>query len=391
MALALLLSAIAQCCFLYFLTRVGQSLTNRELEDREANFAVPENKWPRTALIVPVAGTRPRMTEALKSLLCQDYPGLTPVFVTATEEEPAAGLIRDLQKEHPVLRHVVAGQARNCGQKNHNSLRGVAAVGDGADVYVFSDSTHFADPDFIRHLVGPLARGTAAITTGYHMVAPRDRRCVTLSYALCVLLMRLLQAVPLFTQLWGGAMAVSRGAFIQHGVAELWSRNVVDDCSLTGILSRQGIRIRLCPGALLRTDASAHALPVWRAWMERQVLFLKFCVPGQWPFLCAFALLMFLPVVLAATALCGGLLNIGSGGAVAAALAYLAALSAVLNSWRNFFAVALPLPRLLPAFACATGMFAFVCLRGLTAEGIVWHGIAYTVGEGGQVLGMKPL
>ncbi|GFH63053.1 MAG: putative glycosyltransferase involved in cell wall biogenesis [Candidatus Desulfovibrio kirbyi] len=388
MTLLLLCLGALQCCFLYYLARAGYRLPAKALEDEKANNAIAESRWPRAALIVPVAGAHPHMATALKSFLVQDYPCLQPIFVTATAEEPAAELIRGLQKEHASVRHVMAGLAQACGQKNHNSLRGVAAADDGTQVYVFCDSTHPAQPDFIKHLLGPIVRGESAVTTGYHSVEPRDRQCVTLAYALCVLLMRLLQAVPLFGQLWGGAMAMSRTAFMQYGVADLWSRNVVDDCSLTGMLLRHKARIRICPGALLRTEAAALALPVWRAWMDRQTLFLKFCVPALWPFLGVFALCMFLPEFLAVLALAGGALNIGSPGVVAAAMAYSAVLLSVLYFWRNFFTAPISLSRLLPAFVCATGMLVFVYLRGMVAGDIVWHGIAYTVGKGGRVLRM---
>lgn len=383
-----LLAGFAQCGFLYLLARAGRTLPKKEEEQAAENRTIPDTDWPVTALIIPVAGEHPSMAAALKSLLSQDYPRLLPILVTATAEEPAARLIRDLLKEHPAARHVVAGEAQHCGQKNHNSLQGVAAAGSEADVYVFCDSTHLARPDFVRCLTGPIARGEAAFSTGYHMVDAGDWRPITLAYAFCVLLLRLLQALSAFTQPWGGAMAMSRTAFRQYGVAELWAHNVVDDCSLAGLLLGRGVHVRLCPGALLRTEAVGHALPVWRAWMERQVLFLKFCVPGQWLLLGLLALLMALPPLCAGLALVGGLLDVGGGGAVFAALLYLAALAAVLYVWRDFLPAPLPLWRWIWACVCASAMFVWVYGRSIPAKGIIWHGISYTVGQGGTVLRM---
>lgn len=381
--------ALVQCGLLFLLARCGRSLVRKAGEEREANRFTPPGGWPRAAMIIPVAGAHPRMTEALSSLLRQDYPDLLPVLVTATAEEPAAGLIRTLREDFPALRHVVAGPAAGCGQKNHNSLQGVAAVGDAADVYVFCDSTHLAAEDFVRCLVGPVARGEAAFSTGYHTVEPRDQRPVTLAYALSVLLMRFLQALSAFTQPWGGAMAMSRAAFERYGVAELWAHNVVDDCSLGALLQGRGVHVRLCAGALLRTEAADHALPVWRAWMERQVLFLKFCIPGQWLLLGVLAVLMAVPPLGAALALLGGLLGLGNGAAVLLALLWLAALAAALGRWRAFLPRSVPLGRWLWAFVCAVGMFILVYLRTIPAREIVWRDTAYTVGQGGTVLGVR--
>ncbi len=381
--------ALAQCGLLYLLARCGRALVRKAEEERAAVRCAPRGGWPRAAMIVPVAGTHPRMADALQSLLNQDYPDLIPVLVTATAEEPAAGLIRRLREDFPAVRHVVAGPATGCGQKNHNSLQGVAAVGDEADIYIFCDSTHLARPDFARCLAGPVAGGEAAFSTGYHTVEPRDQRPVTLAYALSVLLMRFLQALSAFTQPWGGAMAMSRDAFKRYGVAELWAHNVVDDCSLGAMLQGRGVPVRLCAGALLGTEAADHSLPVWRAWMERQVLFLKFCMPGQWMLLGVLAVLMALPPVCAALALLGGLLNLGSGAASLLALLWLAALAAALGPWRAFLPRPVPLGRWMWAFVCAVGMFVLVYLRSVSAKTIVWRDTVYTVGQGGTVLNVR--
>ena len=96
--------ALVQCGLLFLLARCGRSLVRKAGEEREANRFTPPGGWPKAAMIIPVAGAHPRMTEALSSLLRQDYPDLLPVLVTATAEEPAAGLIRTLREDFPALR-----------------------------------------------------------------------------------------------------------------------------------------------------------------------------------------------------------------------------------------------------------------------------------------------
>ncbi|WP_300707603.1 glycosyltransferase [uncultured Desulfovibrio sp.] len=383
-----LVLAALQCGLLIWLGKVGERLAR---EEKAAIFGLAnEGDWPRAALIIPAAGTHPRMEEALESLLEQDYPQLLPVVVTATDGEPAARLVRELQNRYPALRHVVAGEARGCGQKNHNSLAGVAAVGEAAEVYVFCDSTHIAAPDFVRRLVAPVARGEAEFSTGYHQVTPRDSGPVTLAYALCVQLMRYLQGLARqFTQPWGGAMCISRAAFERHQVRELWAGNVVDDCALAGVLPARGVTVKLCPGALLRTEAAGHRLDIWRAWMDRQVLFLKFCVPSQWRLLGGLCAVMALPPLMAVLSLLGGLTGLASTGSVAVAFLYLIALAAAMGHWRELAGNRLPIWRWMTAFALSAGMFVWVYARSIRARGILWHGIWYEVGEGGRVRGMR--
>lgn len=371
---------------LYILARTGESLPRRARLDEAANRALPEDRWPAVGMIVPMAGTDRRMSAAVRSLLIQNYPEYIPVLVTAKNEEPAADLVRSIQKDYPHVRHVVAGAAQHCGQKNHNSLRGVAAVKDEVDVFVFCDSTHTAKPDFLRHLVGPIANGEAEFSTGYHVVDPRDHRPVTLAYALCVLLMRLLQAVSTFTQLWGGAMAMTREAFGRFAVEELWASNVVDDCSLSARLQSLRVPVRLCPGALLHTEATRHERHVWRAWMERQVLFLKFCMPLQWGLLGFMCMAMVLPPLLAVFMLLGWLFASVSGLTVVLVLLWVVLMAKVLHLWRNLLRRSISLARWCLSFLDAVAMFTLVYVRSLPARSIVWHGQRYVVGHCGKVL-----
>lgn len=387
--------AVLQCALFGVLLTCAHKLPLRAAKERELCCHAPAGVWPRAAMIIPVAGTHPAMEKALTSLLQQDYPQLLPVLVTATAEEDAAQLIGSLRERFPQIRHVVAGQASGCGQKNHNSLQGVAAVADTADIYLFCDSTHLAEPDFARCLLGPVIRGETAFSTGYHVVEPLDDQPVTLAYALSVLLMRFLQALSAFTQPWGGAMCMSRQAFERYGVAELWKNNVVDDCSLAAHLQTQGVSVRLCAAALLRTRAAGHSLSVWRAWMDRQVLFLRFCMPGQWLLLGILACIMALPPLGAALALTGGLLGLGSSAASLLSLLWLALLAVSLGPWRAFLGRspnAQPsLVRWLWAFGLAAGMFALVYAQSVKAREIVWKDRAYIVGRGGRVLDVRKM
>lgn len=385
------LLAVAQCALLYILARKGETLPGLKEKDSRANAAVPEAQWPTVGLIVPVAGRNERMELALRSLLTQDYPNYTPVLVTAQDQDPAMELILKLKEEFPAVRHVTAGEAYGCGQKNHNSLRGVALLGDTVDVYAFCDSTHRAERDFLRHLVGPLARGEAAFTTGYHRVEPEDEGNVTLAYTVSVLLMRLLQAMARFTQLWGGAMAMTRQAWEKYGVAQLWSENVVDDCSLSALLQVRGVGVRLCPGALLHTGAARLEASVWRAWMDRQVGFLKFCMPAQWVLLGILAVIFAVPLLCALLALLGGLVHVGSGAGVLLSVFWLACVVSALHLWRAMLPRPVCLWRWCLAYAAAVRMFSLVYLNSLRTRSLLWHGIRYTVRQGGTVEGTERL
>lgn len=366
---------------LFFLARAGRRLR------QAAALATPQCvHWPSVGLVVPCAGTHPDMERALRSLLEQSYQGeLKYALVTATTDEPAAVLVDRLSAEYPNVTHVVAGKAEGCGQKNHNSLTAVAELGDTVDIYAFCDSTHLASPDFLNRLVYPIASGHGYFSTGYHEVVPRDKELVTLAYAFCVLAMRILQGMSKFTQPWGGAMAIERETFHAQGIGRFWSDNVVDDCSLTTYLQQRGIQVHLCPGALLRTRAQHHSGEVWRAWFDRQILFLKFCVPSQWVGLGCLLLYMGLAPAMAFIAFLGGLVGLFSGKIFVAACVYLAVTAVALSCLRPLMPHHIPLIRWIGAFwlTCFTACSTY--LKTVPAHGILWHGIWYNVGKAGKV------
>lgn len=383
MTVFLFFLGIAQVLLIWSLGQAGYRQKTRAEKDKSRADTNP--LWPTCALIIPVSGEKPEMESALRSLLEQDYPNFHIYMVTATEDDPARTIVELLQDDYDNMSIVTAGLTEARGQKNHNLLAGIAAAGNGPDVYVFCDSTHIAAKDFLRCLVLPIAAGEAAFSTGYHQVVPGDSGLVTLAYAISVLFMRLMQGQGALTQPWGGAMAMSRSAFSQYQVAKLWAGNVVDDCSLGALLQKEGAHVRFCPAALLETFARGHTCKVWRAWLERQILFLKFCMPGQWIILGAFSFLMIIPPIWCLIAVLDGMMNIGGGMAPFLALCWFCLIAWAVGGWTNFFPEKIVSWRWLTAFFCACAMFAATCFSTIGAKSITWQNILYQVGKKGSV------
>lgn len=391
MTLALFALGLFQCCLIWMLGRCGLELRLRgRLQQEQAFSTPPPGGWPQCAVIVPVAGCHPDMEAALRSLAEQDYPDYLLLLVTAGREDPALSLIDRLAAEYENIVHVTAGQASGHGQKNHNLLAGIAQTPGSTAIYAFCDSTHIARPDFLRCLTAPIARGETAFTTGYHEVEPRDQGITGLAYAISVLFMRFMQGIPSLAQPWGGAMAMSREAYERYDIEALWQDNVVDDCSLAALLARSGAHVRLCPGAILDTRASRR-FSDWRAWMERQILFLKFCMPGQWLGLGIVCAIMIIPPVWCAYACMRGIFGLGGGMAPFLALCWFCALWYAIGGWRAFLARTPDISRWLWAFFYACSMFGIVYLGTLFKRTLLWHNILYRVGPGGRVLSMKRL
>ena len=339
---------------------------------------------PRAAMIIAVTGDSPAMRAGLASLLAQDYPNLRYVLVTQDEIDIAVPFIRDLIGVRADAVHLVSGRASTCGQKNHNLLAGVAHVGDEPEILIFCDSAHVARPDLARLLVEPLADGRAMLSGGYHRVEPLDERVPTLGMVNVNIALHSLQSIiPLP---WGGAMAVGRKTFEEHGVARIWAENIVDDFSLGPHLAKRGIRMRTVAEACLSTPLSDVALGGFRDWLVRQLLYLKFCTPEIWLGSIAAVALFLAPPLLAVLGLIGVFPERAFAWWLAGAAAYLAGLTAVGLAFRRLS------PRKVRAWAWTKGFFAtllmtawcyFITWPTFTMR---WRGIAYRVTWGGRVV-----
>lgn len=238
--------------------------------------------YPKASLIIPLTGRAPDMEAALHSFLRQDYPHLETILVTSGEADPARDLSHELARHHHGTRHVHTGTATQCAQKNHNLLAGIAAAGQDTDIYVFCDANHLARPDVVLELVAPIIRKEADFTTGYREAELHGLEKNGVSFRLILWSMGQFQALPIFTQPWGGAMAMRVSAFQKHRVADLWARTVVDDCSLAGLLIKKGIPVLYCPGAMLHTPVRSMDFQTLLDWFVRQLLYPKFYTRTVW-------------------------------------------------------------------------------------------------------------
>lgn len=382
---------MAQCVLVAALYLAGLRLRQKARAAAATAHELAPDVWPRCAMIIPLGAPQAQTEAALVSLLQQDYPDYRVYIVTQTGDARSENLIATLAGLFSNVEHVVAPIAHACGQKNQNLLTAVQAVHDQAEVLVFCDSTHLAQPDFLRCLVLPLIAGKADFATGYHQVLPRDQGIFTLGYTLCVLFMRLMQSLGSLTQPWGGAMAIRFQAFAAQDIGGLWQDNVVDDCALAGHLAQKHLQARLSPGALLDTVMQAETFAAWQAWLVRQILFLKFCMPGQWIALGALCLGMILPPVWCGICLLLGLGNLAAGLTVVLAFCWLLPTAWFVTGWRALIPVGIYPSRWFTAFLCACGMFFLCYCKTLFAKHIVWQGIEYTVGAGGKVTAMRKL
>jgi cellulose synthase/poly-beta-1,6-N-acetylglucosamine synthase-like glycosyltransferase len=341
--------------------------------------------WPRVAVLAPVTGAAPGLEARLESLLSQDYPCYQVIFATRDAKDPATSVILALIGRYPGTRHVVAGPARYCGQKNHNLLAAVKLAGQAPELLVFCDSNQEAPPGWLKELVAPIVLGRAEVVSGYHQIIVSEPGVAALGRAISVLALYLTKDFRRLNQPWGGATAIRRRLFEDLGVARLWAENVVDDVSLAARLVRAGIPVRLSRGASLQTPLNGETLAGWGQWVTRQWLYLKFCMPITWLAIGLLVHLALALVLLAALRLFLAPLGLASGGPALAAGLFLAGLTMLGLALRSLQPRPGPVRLWLPAYFAAMGMAGWCHFKTLFTMEMGWRGISYRVGWRGKV------
>lgn len=343
-------------------------------------------KEPRAAMIIPITGDSPAVRLGLESLLAQDYPNIRYVLVTHDEADTATVVARGLIEGREDATHLLSGSADACGQKNHSLLAGLATVRDWADIYIFCDSTHVARPDLARLLVEPIALGQASISSGFHRIVPLDGAVPTLGMLNVCLFLHCLQPIRAITQPWGGAMSVSREAFEEYGVAEVWEKNIVDDFSLGPLLAKRGIRTWPVAEACLDTPLKKVSFAHWQDWLTRQLLYLKFCTPEMWLGSLLVVGLFIVPPLLAVLGSLGVLFGSVDPWWLGAATCYAAAFAVVGMFFRTLSPKPVGVWDWMKGFFASPLMTVWCYLRTWTTFTMSWRGIAYKVTWGGRVV-----
>jgi ceramide glucosyltransferase len=343
------------------------------------------SRFPKVAVIVPLTGNSPEMELALESLLGQFYPNYETILVTRDADESATPLVRELMSRSSRVRHIVSGPADACSQKNHNILAGVKALDGNVEILVFCDSTHQAPPNFLADLIHPLLIGPAVMSTGFHRIIPGDSRVATLGMLQTVLAIHLLHGIHTIVMPWGGATAILKDVFHQYEVEGVLGENVLDDFPLGQRLLRHGHRTKPVATAIMNTDLAGQTKRGWEAWLTRQLLYVKYCMPLTWVASWLIAAVIIGPLVFSVLAGLGGILGWVAPRHALVGLGFLVALT-TLGGWlRSLVPVPIPMRRWLLAFY-ANIFMAFWCYVKTWLTGIIaWRGISYRVTWGGRV------
>ncbi|HEY8460274.1 MAG TPA: glycosyltransferase family 2 protein, partial [Blastocatellia bacterium] len=251
---------------------------------------------PRAVVIVPCRGLEPGFEENIQGILAQDYREYEVIFVTESENDPARAAIARLLKQRrrlaPPTWMVVAGEARNRGQKVHNLLAALDTLNSigRVDALVFADSDMRPGRNWLAELVAPLGDHKVGATTGYRWYLPSttegDRGG---NFGSTILSVWNSSALSLLGErsgfAWGGSMAIRRENFDKIGVKERWQGALSDDYVLTSAVHEHGQRIKFVPQCLVASRSEATIKDLLE-FTTRQMRITRVYSPRVWRLAC---------------------------------------------------------------------------------------------------------
>ncbi|MGH9767366.1 MAG: glycosyltransferase [Blastocatellia bacterium] len=250
---------------------------------------------PKAVVIVPCRGLEHDFEDNIRAILSQDYRDYEVVFVTESETDPAYdALSRLLKQSRRPAWMVVAGEAKNQGQKVHNlcaAIETLNSIDRRVEVLVFADSDARPARNWLADLVAPLGDKRIGATTGYRWYLPTNgKRNPARSFASALLSVWNASALALLGErsgfAWGGSTAIRRENFDKLGVKNRWQGAASDDYVLTSAIHDHGQRIKFVPQCLVVSDPEVTVKGLLE-FTTRQMRITRVYSPRVWKLACA--------------------------------------------------------------------------------------------------------
>lgn len=262
--------ALVQTFFAYKSLKGGIDYFNyfkKELSKPKSDF------MPFASIIVPCRGIDKDLNKNLEALFKQNYLNYELIFVVDDESDLAVPVIKELinhrdtetQSNKNITENsaslrlcgtklVVAGKAKDCGQKVHNLRKAVLEILDESKVLVFVDSDARPNENWLRNLIAPLEDENIGCSTGYRWFIQKSGGLAT--HFRSVWNASIASALGENTKnnfCWGGSTAMTREVFEKLNIRKKWRGTLSDDFALTNALKEADLPIYFVPSCLTAT------------------------------------------------------------------------------------------------------------------------------------------
>jgi ceramide glucosyltransferase len=201
-------------------------------------------------ILKPLRGTDPEMYESFRSHCLQDYPEYEIIFGVSDANDPAIQLVELLRKEFPQrnIQLLICRENLGTNTKVSNLAQMVRAA--RYEYFIVNDSDIRVEPDYLRHIVAPLAdikiglvtclyRGIANASLGSRLEALG----ISTDFAAGVLVAQLVERGIRFGL--GSTLAFRRRDLQAIGGFEALVDYLADDYQLGSRIARWGLKVNL--------------------------------------------------------------------------------------------------------------------------------------------------
>lgn len=231
----------------------------------DAGLPGNDSDLPLISLIIPVCGVDQSARETLGSAFGQDYPRYELLFCVASENDPAAGLVRELiaEHDHPDVHLLVGDDRISSNPKLNNVFKGYrASRGDWVSI---TDSNLLLPPSYLRQLVSQWRPGIGILSS-----PPEGARPGNFWGAVeCAFLNSYGARWILAGDSIGLGFALGKTLFWRREVIEAGGglrtlgREMAEDIAATKLVRAQGLRARLTRRMFPQPIGDRTARQVW--------------------------------------------------------------------------------------------------------------------------------
>jgi cellulose synthase/poly-beta-1,6-N-acetylglucosamine synthase-like glycosyltransferase len=251
-----------------------------------ARLQIPEDRLStRVALVLPATGRLPGLEGLLAALAAQSLQPRRLIIVVESREDPAYERIAALAEHYTSLNIelVVAGLSPIRSQKCTNVLAALAHLAADDAHVVFLDADIRPQPWWLAALVAPLAAGRADVVNGYRWPTPAN---ASVSTALVAGIDRAIAVLPRLSRarpIWGGSLAVTRGALERLELPQTIGRTLTEDLPIGDRAAQVGLKVLTRRAIRPPTPLGGSLRDLWR-FGRRQYQLIRLYRPRLWCF-----------------------------------------------------------------------------------------------------------
>ncbi|NLF08886.1 MAG: glycosyltransferase [Pirellulaceae bacterium] len=239
----------------------------------------------RVALFAPCKGVDIELESNLRALLEQDYDNYEVTFIVESTDDPAYPAIRRAMASHAWVptRVVVAGKARESGQKVHNLIVATEHVSRRVKYMAFVDSDARPRPEWLRMMVARLDEPGWGAVTGYRWFTPeRASIANALVYSMNCDVLALLTRSSHYL-IWGGSWAIRRDVFDAVRLRDEWRGTLSDDLIASRVMKRHRLAVRFEPACVVASPLE-ESIGSAMSFIRRQYLIARLNTFDWWLF-----------------------------------------------------------------------------------------------------------